>query len=308
MNMTEFLGQTCIEIAQANLSLLACTSVGPRVLALRVNGEQNIFAELPDFTLENPNGETFHLYGGHRLWYAPEIPEVTYLPDDQPVAIVEDRDAIRMTQPKEKGSGIQKEISLQFLTDGAVRVGHTLKNLGDKNVVCAPWAITMLKPGGVAILPQPRRIPGTTDKQPNRALVLWPYTNLSDDLIDWGNDFVLVTAQRKRDAVKVGCPNPDGWMAYFWEGVLFVKFARYTPAALYYDLNASSQCYCNDQFLELESLGRKTVLRPGESVDHLEVWKVYENIQYSATQAGTARLAKDLRLNQIAASYTGIAP
>ena len=77
----------------------------------------------------------------------------------------------------------------------------------------------------------------------------------------------------------------------------------YNPDAEYYDLNASSQCYCNHQFMELESLGEKTTILPGDSVDHREVWKVFQNVELFPGEPGAAQLASNLKLNEFATRY-----
>jgi hypothetical protein len=77
-------------------------------------------------------------------------------------------------------------------------------------------------------------------------------------------------------AFKVGFPNPRGWLAYWLDGTLFVKRAAFDPCASYYDLGSSSECYCNGNFLELETLGPITRLAPGEELSHVETWELCE--------------------------------
>jgi hypothetical protein len=289
MKMTRFLDLPCLELTHGDLSLYLTTSVGPRVLAFTVDGE-NLFAELPETTLDHPSGRKFHLYGGHRLWAAPEEPAVTYLPDDGPVEIEEIGEGVRVVQA-DAGTGIMKTLAVGFTPEGTVRVEHVLKNLGDTPVDCAPWAITQLRTGGTAILPQPGRIPGYSNYQPNRALVLWPYTDIADPGIYPGNRFVFVSADRQAGALKVGCPNPDGWLAYHRDGLLFVKQAEFDPDAVYFDLGASSQVYCNAGFLELETLGPKVTLSPGQAAVHVDTWQVFRDVDFDGTETGAAGLA-----------------
>jgi hypothetical protein len=55
---------------------------------------------------------------------------------------------------------------------------HSLTNQGLWPIETAPWAITQLKPGGVAILPQQVGPADPDGVQPNRTLALWPYTDI----------------------------------------------------------------------------------------------------------------------------------
>ncbi len=156
----------------------------------------------------------------------------------------------------------------------------------------APWAITQLKMGGVAILPQPQASDTPT---PNRALVLWPYTDLGCPSLRLGNGYLLVHA-RMTAPFKIGLPNPRGWLAYWWNDVLFVKRAPFDPQAVYYDSSSSSECYCNDRFLELETLGPVTMLAPGQSVSHLETWELYGGVPRPSDEEAVQGLVDTLHL------------
>jgi hypothetical protein len=83
MKMTTFNGLDCIELSNEHLILLVTQSVGPRILSLRNAAGENLFAELPELTMEYPGRGPFHFYGSHRLWYAPEDLVHTCLPDDE---------------------------------------------------------------------------------------------------------------------------------------------------------------------------------------------------------------------------------
>ena len=82
-----FLGLDCLSLKNENLKLLVPQSIGPRILSLSLNGGENLLAELQDAVLECPGSGKLHLYGGHRLWHAPEEPSRTYIPDNAPVEI-----------------------------------------------------------------------------------------------------------------------------------------------------------------------------------------------------------------------------
>ena len=44
-------------------------------------------------------------------------------------------------------------------------------------------------------------------------------------------------------------------------------------------MGSSFEAFTNERFLELETLGPMRVLRPGESMDHLEVWSLHRPVQ-----------------------------
>ena len=87
---------------------------GPRLVRLSLAGSQeNLLAETPDLGWETPYGR-FHMYGGHRLWHAPEVPRRTYVPDDESVEIEDLLDGVRITGPVEQVTNIQKSLSFVY--------------------------------------------------------------------------------------------------------------------------------------------------------------------------------------------------
>ena len=274
-----FAGYDCVKLENEALALWVTRSVGPRIIGLALPGGESLFAVLPDDTAECPGLGMFSFRGGHRLWYAPEDPWRTYLPDDDPLTIVDVENGLRVTQPVETPTGIQKSLTVTLPGPGArVIVDHILHNRGSGSVELAPWAITQLKPGGVAVLPQATALADEHGLLPNRHIVLWPYTHIDSPNITWGDRTVLVRATMQDGALKIGFPNPAGWLAYIVDGTLFVKQAAYQPDAAYFDRGSSSECYCNPRFLELETLGPRTTLSPGGSVSHREMWTVRPDV------------------------------
>ena len=170
-------------------------------------------------------------------------------------------------------SGIAKAIDLTVEGSTAV-IDHTLTNSSEISLDIAPWGITQLPPGGTAILPLPLEPTDPFGLQPNAELVVWPYTGVADTGFAMVDRLILLDANRTT-ATKVGAPNVRGWLAYLREGLLFVKRAEHRAGGRYLDRGASAQCYCNADFLELETLGEQVLLAPGESVSHREVWELY---------------------------------
>jgi hypothetical protein len=217
-------------------------------------------------------------------------------PDDAPVDIEAVEGGVRVVQPVEAETGIQKSMTITLAGDEArVTIDHALHNRGQQPAVAlAPWAITQLRPGGVAILPQ---AVGPADEHgllPNRHLVLWPYTRLDAPHVTWGQGLLLLDTRKVTGPFKVGFPNPAGWLAYAVGGALFVKHAGYEPGAEYVDRGSTSECYCNPRFLEMETLGPYTRLAPGESVRHRETWAVYRDVTAPRDEAEAVALVERL--------------
>lgn len=298
VSQVEFAGYECVKLENAALSLHVTVSVGPRILGCAAHGGRNLFAVLgEDEPFAYPGGGHYYVRGGHRLWYAPESASFTYVLDNAPVAWQENTDGISLRQEVDAPTGIQKEMQIVLDPDAAkVTLHHSLTNMGDEAVELAPWSISQMQPGGAAILPQNT---GLTDEEgfwANRTLVLWPYAQMHDPHVTWGDRYIFVRADYTEGRFKVGWPNLNGWMAYALEDTLFVKSAGFNPDYEYYDAQASSQCYCNPYFLELETLGPITVLEPGETVRHEERWQVFGGVDFEADEDKMAELVIKLGL------------
>ncbi len=255
------------------VELTVATAYGPRVVGFSLAGGTNVFAELGNLGIDLPDGRTYTLRGGHRLWVAPEVPELTYVPDDHPVAVESSPGRISLQATDNGETGIDKTIEMS-VDAGIVTVTHTLRNRLAEVIGVAPWAITQLQPGGTAILPLPLDPVDQYGLQPNSSVVLWPYTGTADNPFVMKDRLLLLDAAR-RTQTKVGIALHRGWLAYSRDGLVFVKRSSHQPDGRYLDMGASGQCYSNPDFLELESLGEQTQLAQGESVTHIETWELH---------------------------------
>jgi hypothetical protein len=246
---------------------------------------ENLLAETPDLSWETPFG-TYHLYGGHRLWYAPEKAGLTSQPDDGGLKLEQRQQGVRLLGALEGAAGLSKtlDVSLQTGRPG-VRILHSLTNHGDEPVELAPWAITQLPLGGQAILPQPTQPVDPDGVQPNRSLVLWPYTQWHDPRLRLGDKVIIVKGISLKQKFKVGYFNRHGWAGYLRQSVFFGKRFEIHQQGTYADLGCNLEIYCDHRFLELETLGPSCVLAPGETVSHKEEWIIlpgvesYENLE-----------------------------
>ena len=294
MDLTDidFNGHASLRIDAGDISLVAATSVGPRILGLVTGDGMNVFAELPDVTVECPGTGPCHLYGGHRLWAGPEDPRVTYRPEDAAVDVEQDEHGVRLIGPTDKVAGIARTMLISVEEPGRIRITHRVVNTSDDQQTLAPWAITMLPSGGRAWLPL---LDGPHDEggfQANRNLVLWPYTQLDDPRLTLSAALIEIRSDRPEfiidGPVKMGTAIRRGWIAHWRQGVLFVKYVQHDEKARYPDLLASSQVYWNGQWGELETLGPLTTLGLGEVAVHVEEWEVHHVDEAEAERMATS--------------------
>ncbi|MDQ3871647.1 MAG: DUF4380 domain-containing protein [Chloroflexota bacterium] len=264
--------RNCLRLTNGTLELVATTDVGPRIIRLGFVGGQNLFKNFPEMLGRTGDAEWL-IYGGHRLWHAPEVYPRTYSPDNDPVAHEWDGRTLTLRNV-DAPNRLEKEIALTLHPSAPeVEVRHRIRNHGPWAVALAPWVLSVMAPGGRAIYPQEEYRPHPESLAPARPLVLWHFTDMSDPRWTWGRRYI----QLRQDSAattkqKVGLLNRQGWAAYLLDGDAFIKRYRYQPGATYADMGCNTETYTDADMLEVETLGPLTNLEPGAHVDHLESW------------------------------------
>lgn len=310
IDRTDYAGHNdCYTLTEGDLMLIATSGVGPRVLSMTTAASANpLFVDaappgaVADAIGAMPNG--FRLYGGHRLWHAPEHIPRTYQPDNQPVAVDEIDGGLRFTAPVEPATRIQKaiDISLHAGEPNIATLTHRLTNHGLWPVSLAPWAITIFRLGGVAIAPLPEGESHDANQLPTSSLTLWGYASLADPRLTLGERYVLLRGVAGAPTPqKLGLFSPAGWLAYAIDGLLFVKLAVCDPVATYPDLQSNLELFTNAHILELETLAPVRILEPGATVTHTEHWALFAGVGPVVNEADVAAQVVP-RVEQLAAT------
>jgi hypothetical protein len=278
-------GLSYASLANETLRLDYLTTTGPRIVGLYLNGVKgNLLASTPEVHWETPHGQ-YYLRGGHRLWTAPEDPFYTCPEEGLDVSMQEDG-GVTLRSPID-ASGLQKEITVR-LDEGLVVLSHRITWHGIRPIEFAPWTITQLRLGGMAILP----LSNQHGLAPNRNIVLWPYSDVNDARFELHNNAILLHGTAGQNAFKAGYKNSHGWIAYALGDVLFVKQFDLN-AGNYADMNCNVEAYVKDVCLELEALGRLTLLPVGGSVSFEETWLVFAG-EYPASWTGVQKVLDQL--------------
>lgn len=289
---TEYRGGAALRIGTPRLEAVVTTDCGPRVVSLRAPRGRggNLFIEFPE---DAPRAHGLALRGGHRLWHAPEAIPRTYQPDDLPLAVRSLPRGVALRQPVEPLTGLEKGIALEAVAPDSLRVTHTLKNAGAWAVETAPWALTMLRPGGFGVLPlPPKGDHAAGDLLPGGALVPWTYTDLSLPVWRIRRDSIGIDVCRARAPQKLGITSYPGWSAYWLDGDVFVKHARLVAGATYPDLGCAFEVFTNGALIELETLGPQVRLEPGRSTVHVEHWTILTGLPRPDSDAAFEQLAR----------------
>lgn len=239
--MTEFeLGSYRIRLA---------TEFGPRIVGLSHEGGPQIFAVLDDDVAIDHPGGTYRFHGGHRLWAAPENAGTTYATDDHPCQVRRADGAVVVSGPVD-AAGLTKEISIRS-RGSALEVSHRISRQAGHGSLAA-WAITQLPLGGIALL----AVAGEeTSPLPNRQLVLWPYTRITDPRLTIEEHVIVVEAEGDAP-LKIGTgPGTVGRLGYLRSNQLFLKECIAASGDTIPDLGAARQVYVGQGFCELETMG-----------------------------------------------------
>jgi hypothetical protein len=300
-------------IANRFLRLDYLAQAGPRLVRLVMAGsEANLLGELPQAGWETPFG-AYHLYGGHRLWHAPEDFPRSSIPDNGGLQAEVLPGGVRLLGELESPTGLRKRMDIALLEDRpAVQIVHTIRNEGQWPVELALWAITILPGGGIAVVEQRRQASGESlqgDHSPDRQIALWPDTSWEDPRFHFLDEALVVESTPGMSPCKLGTYTQAGWLAYQCQGMVFVKRCSPLETARYPDRGCNAEIFCGPDYIELETLSPLLTLQPGQSASHTETWEVYPAPLGSNTvlPGGGPALAVASGLQQTAAAISRLA-
>lgn len=273
------------KLSNGTAQIVVLADVGPRIICYGFENSENVLHEVAS-DAATTGATDFRLYGGHRLWVSPEV-DRTYFPDNRPVSVEQNARCASFTAPIEDfspGTRLQKKLEITLDDAGSgVTITHRITNCDYRPTKLAPWAPTMMRPDGRAILPLPPR--AAMDKNHFLSvgpLTLWSFTDLADPRWIFGTEYIQLKQQAKAKCrfqeQMTGLYNPAGWGAYFSSGTLFIKSAPVMPRASYPDFGCNFEVFTNFDFLELETLGPLVELHPGETTTHMEKWCLFRAV------------------------------
>ena len=280
---TEYKGwRNCYRVTNGEIELIVTADVGPRIIRFGFVDGQNLFKEFPD-QLGRSGEEKFQLRGGDRVWKAPEDPIATWAPDNVPVDIEVTENGLIAREPVEPLTHLQKELEIRIAASGnSATVFHRITNRSLFTLEFAPWALTMMTTGGIAVSGFPPRGRHPVNLEATNPLVMWAYTNLSDPRWKFTKKYLMLRQDpNNAEAQKLGMFNKDTWAAYIVNDEAFIKRAQSDPAKTYPDFGCAFETFTNNEFLEIETLGALSKVEPGHTVEQIEHWALYKNVKLS---------------------------
>lgn len=272
--MYDYYGHPVAGIENDPLRLEVLSAAGPRIVRLLIRElGVNILAESPRYQWPTRWGK-YHLWGGHRLWLAPESSGEADAPDDKPVKIEVNGLRMRVEQAQADVVGVRKWMDIRLDDSAAwVEILHGARNEGQNTTLRAPWAITQVVFGGRVALPY--RFPVDGENRPDRKVMLWSCNKADDPRLAIGEESILIEGRAERDLIaKVGAYNAAGSLLYITPSWSFEKKFTVEGEGELADGGCNSEVYLNDQYIELESLGKLRAFKPGDTLEWREEWEI----------------------------------
>ncbi|GAB4404004.1 MAG: hypothetical protein OHK0021_16560 [Bryobacter sp.] len=273
----------CYRLSNGAFELVLTSDIGPRIMRCGFVGGQNLFKEFAE-QMGKSGEPTWQLRGGHRLWIGPEDARYTYGLDNSPIAVEIGENSVVATQPVEPETGVVKSVEITLHpTEAKATLTHRFTNHNLLPIEFAPWAPTVMAPGGVGLTGFPPRGTHPEMLAPTNPLVMWAYTDWSDPRWIFMKKYLgLRQDPNATTPQKTGLFNPKTFGAYFLNGDLFLKQYTADPSKTYPEYSCSFQTFTNQDFLELETFGPMTRLEHGQTAELVERWSLHRDISVPA--------------------------
>ena len=244
---------------------------GIRVSHLSVPGMDNLFYEQPaDGSDGFTTSDGWKLYGGHRIWNTPES-DTCNCPDNDPVDYVIVGNGCIIRQKEEPWRHIEKELHIDILADGRVRVKNLIRNCSDEVIRTAAWGVNTVVGGRLDIDFINADIPAANVA---KSIAIWGKTNIADERITFTKDHLTAEYKPITDYFKIGIYTNSPRAEFVARKQKFVLEFDSKDCGIYPDNNSNFELFMSRGFMELESLGPVTELKKGECAEHTEYWTV----------------------------------
>lgn len=237
---------------------------GNTTMKISANGGRIISFRLGNNELITNKSE--HENFGSTLWTAPQSdwgwPPYRVL-DSEEYDFQQIGDTLKMTSEPDLISGLQFEKKFIVKDNQYIRIEYLIRNVSEKQQKIAPWEVTRVPCGGMAFFPADGKanIPASSLK-----------TNLSNDRINW----VFIDKTTIPEHQKLFATAREGWLAYAYNNVLFIKQFPDTKPGDYSPNQGEVEIYTNKDkmYAELENHGAYTLLQPEQVLSYVVNWQL----------------------------------
>ena len=274
-----------LSISNGVIEAYITIDIGPRIIRFGFIGGQNFMCDNrnaadpkddAEFEAFFGKGKKWEILGGHRIWTSPESYPGSYYPDLDPVKYELTENGAIFTPPAEIENGLQKQLEVKMDPDDAnMYVTMNVTNIAPTTQEFSIWGLTVSATDGTLIIPMNTN---NTGLLANRNISVWPYTNLADSRLSFGNKYVTLHQDTNIDqALKLGFNLNSAEAYYCLDDEIFRKaYATHHETEKYPDNNCSFETYTCATFIEIESLSPLKAVVPGDTISLCEHWSLHK--------------------------------
>jgi hypothetical protein len=264
-----------VELKLGDTRAVLCPQAGGRVLSFSVGGKDAMWFD--DAEKNWKPGQPGPSSAG-RFDYGPELtvtPHPKTWAGEWTAEITKDN-TVKLTGPRDDPSGIQLTREFRLVPHGkhvGLSCKQTMTNVGTEVREVCHWGRSFSPAGGVCVIPlgdRPSRFPSKYAMYEDGAVI---NVRPKDDNVRERDGFLEVLAPPRKP--KLGFDTTAGWLAYAMPNdTVFVKRFPVYPDRVYNEaagLTLSVWCPKGPQ-VELEPIGPRERLKPGESASFTEDW------------------------------------
>lgn len=264
-----------VELTLGKARAVLCPQAGGRVLEFSVSGTDAMWFD-PAEKNWRP-GKPGPITAG-RFDYGPELTVAAHPKawSGEWTAEITKANTVRLTSPKDDPAGIQLVREFRLVPHGTT-VGlscvQTMTNVGKEAREVCHWGRSFSPGGGICVVPlgdRPSRFPSKYAMYEEGAII---NVKAADEEIRERDGFLEILAPPRKP--KLGFDSHAGWLAYVMPNdTVFVKRFPTYPDRVYNEAAGLtlSVWYPTGPRIELEPIGPRERLKPGESASFTEEW------------------------------------
>lgn len=265
----------CLRLENSETRVTVCPLAGGRVLEYAYQGVNAIYLNQAQEGWRYQSGIAPVDPCGGRFDVGPER-VITPHPDlwlgDWTGEIVGE-DSVRLTSQRDCATGIRLVRDFTLAADSSrLACEQRIINESDKPVTCCHWSRTLAVGGGICLIPL------TPESRFPKQYIMYgpgPVMNYqpADPNIRVRDGFLEIVGTPQNP--KLGMDSCAGWICYLMPGnLMFVKRFPVYPDRVYAEMAGLtiSIWYYQNEMCELEPIGPREILVPGESATFAEQW------------------------------------
>ncbi len=279
-DVIEFFGyDDCIQLKNQDTEVVLCPAAGGRVLVYSYKGKNSLYLDPGEagfvYDPGKPNQQGKMTAGRFDIGPEKIIPKRPQLWMGRWKGEVTGPRSARMTSVRDESTGVQLVRDFELAEQGTVlSCTQTIVNISDRTTEWCHWSRTFALGNGVCVIPL-----AETSKFPNHYVMYEDGSSINlhpeDESIQRRGNFLVISDVPRKP--KLGMDSHVGWFAYAMKNdLLFIKRFKTWPDRVYNEVAGLtiSIWYPEDRRVELEPIGPRERLKPGESASFTEVWEL----------------------------------